>query len=373
MTSRFRLGRALGQYQRPALVAGTSYIVKFGWHDWGAISATAGVFDKLNPTSPDDFETVVLERVYHEYNTFWNRAVLNEDYDIPKASLELLYELDPTLFPEEIKDMMDHAKDRWRRTSEKASRGGTLDRADLDVLAYVEEQEANHRETYVLTYDEDESSPVKQMQSTSPWVHYAEESLQPVGRLARELHTDEEEATKGTIILDPHVLGKLYGMAFTSTMPKHYLLTVKVSIAGSEEEFGISIHPLPDRRLVFEEEKVSRYPLVVVDIEKALTAVKTVNFRLQENMYLDRLKRSVVALRKNYPKSSYILVNKSRAHGHMRMSKGRNRMLLKGKELFSEADETSLLNWLTIDNNYLRKFSPETLENLEEFRRSVPR
>ncbi len=192
MTSTFRdLGRILGQYQKPVLVAGTSHIVKFGWHDWGAISSLVGIFNELNPSGPDDFETVVLDRVYREYEIFWTKHVLNDDYGLPKANLELFYELDPTRFPKEIKDMIGPAKERWRRVSEKARSGGELDKADRDLLTYVEEQAANHRETYVLTYDEDESGPARDLQSKSPWVHYAEESLQPIARLISELDTEE--------------------------------------------------------------------------------------------------------------------------------------------------------------------------------------
>ncbi len=161
-------------------------------------------------------------------------------------------------------------------------------------------------------------------------------------------------------------------MRTTSTTPTHYLLTVRASIAGSKEEFGISIHPIQDR-IVFREGEISRYPLMVSDMERVLDAIGTSEHKLQEKLFHDRHFRSQIALRKNYPSSPFIRIGKSSKHGYMDMKKGKNRVRVDEGYLVSVGDDYMPLEWLTIDGNYLRRFSPETRKSLEEFRLAVPR
>lgn len=361
-----RLGRVLARYQEPALVFGTSALVKSGQHDYGAISAAVNIVDNL----PGDkqYEPVVLDSVVREYKTLFYNHVLG-DYGIPKASATLVDLLDPKQFPPEIRDMIGPSRELWRTKSMKAASGGVLGRADLHLLTFVHEQAENGRECYVFTYDEDESGPVKHLESRFPHIHLAEESLQSADRLAEELNIDATTDDKH-ILLYPKVLGELYGME-ASTEATHYLLTIKVPFAGNYEELGISINPM-ESGITFEDGGISRYPLLVLDLDKLIESIHTPKYWVTHNQIMSKFERALKALSRRYLSRSTITIVKSRKYANIKMTKSKTSTKFSRGELTSETNSDGL-EWLTIDNNYLRKFSPETVEYLRNFRSSVPK
>ncbi len=350
----------------PALVIGTSWLVDAGQHRYRALSSMAAVKDRLGSTP---YDVVILGSVYNEYNTLWEKGVLG-DHQIPKASSDVITELNPQYFPQPLRDMLPPAKELWRATSRKAKAGGWLDRADMEVIAFVYEQAENERECYVFTYDEDEVSPVKSLASQYPHIHLAEESLQPARRLMNEFDTEDHQANRRPVLMFPDVLGELYSMEPTIE-PSYYVLAARAPLAGGTEEVWLSTHPL-ESGTKLEEGGATRYPLLVTDTSKLIAEpdARKKDFIRKRNRGV--FEKALNALDRKYTSCKHISPVKSRAYSTMRLL-GIDRRLMLRNGVWSVDKRGEELEWLVLTEDYLKAFSSATLDALAEFRGRFPK
>ncbi|MFH1105720.1 MAG: hypothetical protein V1731_00740 [Candidatus Aenigmatarchaeota archaeon] len=368
-----RLGRWLGSLQDPVWVMDTSFLVKFGQHDYGAITQTMTARQETaSHFAGQDKDKIyvqlmVLDRVGKEYKGFYDNHVPG-DYGMPKASIDLLSELELTEFPQALSDMFGPAKSLWRTESKKAyardysKAQPSISKTDTEILAFTIEQAENRRPCWVFSYDEDITGPVKTLASKSNCVYLADESAQSADAVMKTI-----EAKHNPIFLPPRIAGEFYKTP-TRLEAAHCLTTAKVPFAGGEEEFAVSVNPI-DTNLKFKDGNMSRYVLYAINVDDIKGSSGYMH-----NMLLDRMRsetrRATKSLMEKYPSASIITVKNSQKSGLMRLGKIDLRTYYSNNGLSRSSEDTGL-EWLMVDDRYLQKFSPETLEHLKEARRKL--
>lgn len=363
-----RLGRLLGSLQDPVWVMDTSFLVKFGQHDYGAITQTMTAkhetADYFTGQDKDKVyvQLMILDRVGSEYRGLYANRALG-DYGIPKASIDLLSELELTEFPQALSDMIEPARMLWKLESAKAYKTqATASRTDMEILAFALEQAENKRPCWVFSYDEDIAGPVRELAPRTHCAYLVKESAQNADAVM-----EATGAKHKPIFLPPWLVGEFYKTP-TCVEAARYVTTAKVPFAGREEEFAVSVRPIGND-MKFREGNVSRYVLYSIDVDDIEGATG-----YKRNMLLDRMRnetrKATKSLIEKHPSASIITVKKSRKSGVLRLGKIDLHTHYADGRLERSSEETGL-DWFMVDDKYLQGFSPETLEHLRDARRGL--
>ncbi len=365
-----RLGRLLGSLQDPVWVMDTSFLVKFGQHDYGAITQTmtarketANYFAGQNKDKIY-VQFMILDRVGKEYKRLYTDRVPG-DYKIPKASVDLLAELELTEFPPYLRDMIGPAKMLWQTDSDKDSGKRVLDdvsKTDMEIVAYSLEQAENRRSCWVFSYDEHIAGRISELERENPSIRLARESAQNADTVMKTIGAKHKP-----IFLPPWIAGEFYKTP-TCVEAVRCVTTAKVPFAGREEEFVVSVNPVADK-LNFKDGNVSRYVLYSINVDDIEDSSGH-----KRAMFLDRLKKTVRRASKDlinrHPSASILTAKKSQKSGVLRLGKIDLHTYYSGGK-FERSSEESGLDWFMVDDAYLQRFSPETLEHLRDARRRL--